>query len=155
MIEWNNLNIHLRKSQSFLAFKNNIPKFIRPSPNSVYIFHNPRGICFITRFRLDLIHLREHKFRHGFQDKLNPLCICGNDTESTEHFLLHFPQFVNESRTLLITLSDFSYSLLENTSIENTLILGNMPLSPSDNSKILNAAIDFILTTKRPDKQLF
>ena len=157
IIEWNNLDPHLRKSENFLVFKSNILKFIRPSPNSVYNCHNPRGICLITRLRLGLSHLREHKFKHGFQDMLNPLCSCGNDVESTEHFLLHCPQFVNERRTLLSTLGNFNCSLLENTSkvLTQTLLLGNTSLSENDNSKILSAAIDFILSTKRFDEQLF
>ena len=52
---------------------------------------------------------------------LNPLCSCGNDVESTEHFLLHCPQFVNERRTLLSTLGNFNCSLLENTSKVSSL----------------------------------
>ena len=156
IIEWSNLDL-LRKSENFSVFKSNILKFIRPSPNSVYNCHNPRGICLITRLRLGLSHLREHKFKYGFQDTLNPLCSCGNDVESTEHFLLHCPQFVNERRTLLSTLGNFNCSLLENTSkvLTQTLLLGNTSLSESDNSKILSATIDFILSTKRFDEQLF
>ena len=85
---------------------------------------------------------------------LNPLCSCGNDVESTEHVLLHCPQFVNERRTLLSTLGNFNYSLLENTSkvLPKTLLFENMSLSPSDNSKIVSATIDFVLSTKRCDE---
>ena len=121
----------------FSVFKSNILKFIRPSPNSVYNCHNPRGICLITRLRLGLSHLREHKFKHGFQDMLNPLCSCGNDVESTEHFLLRCPKFVNERHTLLSSLGIFNCSLLENTSkvLTQTLLFGNASLSPSDNSQ--------------------
>ena len=63
----------------------------------------------------------------------------------------------NERRTVLSTLGNFNYSLLENTSyvLTQTLHFGNMSLSPSDNSKILNATIYFILATKRFDEQLF
>ena len=101
--------------------------------------------------------LREHKFKHGFEDTLNPLCSCGNDIESTEHFLFHSPQFANERRFLLSTSGNFNYSLLENTSnvLTQTLLFGNISLSSSDNSKILSATIHFILSTKRFDKQLF
>ena len=163
IIEWNNLDPHLRKSENFSVFKTNILKFIRPSPNSVYtlfIYDNLQtlfGICLITKLRLGLSHLREHKFKHGFQDMLNPLCSCGNDVESTEHFLLHCPQFVNERRTLLSTLDNLNCSLLENTSkvLTQILLFGNTSLSPSDNPKILRATIDFTLSTKRFDKQLF
>ena len=157
IIEWNKLDPHLRKSENFSVFKSNILKFIRPSPNSVYNCHNPRGICLITRLRLSLSHLREHRFKHGFQDLLNPLCSCGNDLESTEHFFLYCPQFAKERRTLLSTLGDFNYSLLENTSnaLTQTLLFGITSLSSSDNSKILSATTGFILSIKRFGKQLF
>ena len=97
-IEWNNLDPHLRKSENFSVFKSNILKFTRSSPKSVYNCHNPTGICLITKLRLGLSHLREHKFKHGFQ-----------------HFLLHCPQFANERRNLLSTLGSFNCSLLVNT----------------------------------------
>ena len=58
-----------------------------------------------------------------------PLCGCGNDVEFTDHFLLHYFQFVNERHILLSPLGNFT----------QTLIFGNMSLNPSDNSKILNA----------------
>ena len=102
-------------------------------------------------------HLRKCKFKHGFQDLLNPLCTCGNDVESTECFYLHCPRFANERRTLLSTLGNFNYSLLENTKnhLTQTLLFGNLSLSSSNNSKILNAAIHFILVTKKFDEQLY
>ena len=52
---------------------------MQPSSNSIYICHNSRGICIIRRLR---VGLREGKFKHGFQDTLNPLSSCGNDLES-------------------------------------------------------------------------
>ena len=91
VIELNNWDPLLGKSESFSVFKTNILKFIRPSSNSVYNCHNPRGICLITRLSFSISHLREHKFNHGFQDTINPLCSCGNDVEATEHFLLYCP----------------------------------------------------------------
>ena len=88
---------------------------------------------------------------------LYPLCSCGNDVNSTERFLVHCPQLVNERRTLLTTLGNFNCSLLENTSkvLKQILIFGNTSLSSSDNSKILRTKLYFILSTKRFDKQLF
>ena len=66
IIEWNSLDPNLRKSENFSVFKRNILKFIRPSPNSVYSYHNRREICLVTRLRPGLSHLREHKFKHSF-----------------------------------------------------------------------------------------
>ena len=94
IIQWNNVDPHLRKSENFSVFKRNILKLIRPSSNSVYNCHNLRGICLITRLRLGLRHLREHKFKHGFQNTSNPLCGCGDDVGSTEHFILHCPNLL-------------------------------------------------------------
>ena len=89
-----------------------------------------------------------------FEILLNPLCSC---LEYTEHFLHHYPQFVNERLTLLSTLGNFDCSLFDNTSkvLTQTLLFENTSLSPSDNSKILSAITDFILSTKRFDEQLF
>ena len=39
--------------------------------------------------RLGLNHLAEHKFKHSFQDCLNPICSGGQELEATVHFLLH------------------------------------------------------------------
>ena len=50
------------------------------------------GVNILTRLRLQIIHLNEHKFRHGFGDSVSPMCECNAEIEDTEHFLLrcHF-----------------------------------------------------------------
>ena len=74
VIEWNNLDKSIRNSESFSIFKKNILKFIRPSPNKIFNCHNPKGVKLLTRLRLRLSHLRDHQFKHSFQDSLNPIC---------------------------------------------------------------------------------
>ena len=76
--EWNNLDPDIRNSGSFGFFKSEILKSIRPKPNSIYNCQNPKRIRLITRLRLGLSHLHEHKFKHIFQDCFNLLCLCGN-----------------------------------------------------------------------------
>ena len=46
----------------------------------------------VERRRRNKLQLKEHKFRHGFADMINPMCACGAEVETTEHFLLrcHF-----------------------------------------------------------------
>ena len=56
---------------------------MRPSQNRVHNYPNPKGIKLLTRLRVGLCHLREHKFKHSFQDTLNPICNCGEDIENT------------------------------------------------------------------------
>ena len=85
IVEWNKLDHNIRSSSSFNIFRKSILKFIRPSANSFFNYHNPKEIKFITRLRFGLSHLREHKFKHSIQDSLNPFYSCGLDIESTAH----------------------------------------------------------------------
>ena len=77
--EYNNLDPQIRKPKSISIFESNI---FRPKPNNVYYCHNPKGIKLLTRLRLGLSHLREHKLEHNFKDYLIPLCLCGNEIET-------------------------------------------------------------------------
>ena len=61
--EWNKLDLNTRNSASHNTFKK-LLNFIQPCANSVFDNHNPLGIKLITRLRLGLSHLHEHKFRH-------------------------------------------------------------------------------------------
>ena len=92
LIEWNKLDATLRRYDTCNAFKSNILKFIQPSSNSLFDCHNPIGIKYITRIRLELTHLREHRFKHSFQDTLNPICNYG--IESAIHFSSTVPYIV-------------------------------------------------------------
>ena len=49
-------------------------------------------IQLVIHLRLQLSHLNEHKFRHGFEDTISPMCSCNTQIESNGHFLLgcHF-----------------------------------------------------------------
>ena len=68
--EWDKIDINIRSSTSFLGFKNTVPKEIRPSRRLIFGDHNPRGLKFLTRLRMCFSNLREHKFKHIFQDLL-------------------------------------------------------------------------------------
>ena len=56
-----------RKLEIFKSLLN----FIRPSESTVFNCHNPKRVKLLTRLRLGLSHLCEHKFKHSFQDSLN------------------------------------------------------------------------------------
>ena len=60
VIEWNKLYNNVWNSESFIASKEQILKFIRPSPNSTLNVHSPHEIKLFTRLRVGLSHLREH-----------------------------------------------------------------------------------------------
>ena len=56
-------------------------EFIEPSLNSFSGICNPYGIKLLTSVRLGLSPLNEHKFKHGFNDTINPICIGGGVIE--------------------------------------------------------------------------
>ena len=85
--EWNNLGI--RKSYSCHIFKNLILKFIRHKPKRISSTQNFEGLKLLTKMRLVLSHLADPKFKHNFQDCLNPIFSCGQVIETTSHFLFH------------------------------------------------------------------
>ena len=96
-------------------------------------------------------HLREYKFKHNFRDCLNPICSCGLDIESTSHFLLHCSTFNDERYTLLSILNNIDCKLLELTksSLSQTLLYGNTLFDKENKTRILNATIEYILSTER------
>ena len=128
-------------------------KFIRPSSNSIFNFHNPKGIKLITRLKLCLSHLREHKFRHNFQDTLSSICSCRDDIETTIHYLLHCPNYLNERRTLLDNLQSIGKNIHNKnvSQISEMLLFSVSSNNNASNTCILNATIQGILATKRVD----
>ena len=151
VIEWNKLDNNIRNSESVSAFKKQILKFIRPSPNSTFNVHHPHGIKLITRLRVGLSHLHERKFRHNFQESLDPFCDCGRHIETTIHFFVHYSNYSNQRKTLFEKISNIKRSLLnQNDSIiAETLLFGSTGLNDEENACIIKSTIDYIITTER------
>ena len=99
--EWNKLSLELRNSEPYSIFKKSLLKFIRTIPNSVFSVADTYGIKLLTRLHVGLSHLREHKFRHNFQDIINPLCYCSVEIELTSHFFLRCQNFINPRNNLM------------------------------------------------------
>ena len=126
--------------------------------HGVFNCHNCKGIKYLTRLRLGLSHLREHKFKHSFQDTLNPFCSCGLEVETNmDFFLLYCALFTNQRRTLLSTVNDIDSSLTNtNDSIlTHILLFGKASLDTSANTLLLNATMNYIMTMKRFEESLF
>ena len=93
------------------------------------------GLKLLTRLRIGFSHLKEHKFKHNFQDSIDPLCSCGNDIESTVHFFLHYPNFTTQRQTLLNKLRSINASIIAETenSVVRTLLFGRPDFDYSTN----------------------
>ena len=133
------------------TFENNYFLMRTKSGYLRYYCHNPKGIYILTRLRLSFSHLRERKFKHSFQDCLNPLCNCGNEMETSTHYLLHFPTYTNERLTLLNKIKSVNCSILESSdaAVRQMLLFDDNTLSNSSNTLILNSTIEYIISTQR------
>ena len=141
--EWNRLDIDIWKSDSISIFKKLILSFIRPLPNKVSNSHNLQGLKFLAKLGLGVSHLCYHKF--------NSLYSCGSDIETTLHFLLYRPNFMECRNNLLSKISEINSELITRNGLVliETVLFGDNLFSQYNNSRILDATIAFIATSKR------
>ena len=142
------------------TFKKRVLSFIRPSPSpsSRSNCHNPRGIKLLSRVRLGLSYLREHKFKHSFQDSLKLLCSCGkSEVGTSSHYLLHCSNYSEERLALLNTIKNIGMSILQHSDSKFTTLLffGDASYDNNKNTFILDATIDYLISTGRFDVPLF
>ena len=72
--EWNKLGCYISNADSF------------EMPNSIYNIHNPLGVKYLTKLRNGFSHLKKHKFKHSFQNSIDPMYSCSGGIETTTHF---------------------------------------------------------------------
>ena len=65
--EWNKRDPDIGNSASLNTFKKKLLNFIRPCPNSICDIHHPLWIKLLTRLRIGLSHLHEHKLGIAFK----------------------------------------------------------------------------------------
>ena len=121
------------------------------------IFIIPLESQLLTRLRLGLSQLYENKFRHCFQDTLNPLCECGKDIESTMHFFLHCTNFLIPRQTLFQKIRNIDDSILSQseTQLTQTLLYGNQNYHSSINRLIILSTTECLILTERFKYLLF
>ena len=69
----------------------------------------------ISRLRLELIQLSDHKFNFNFQNFLNLLSSWDSSVEITSDFLLHCPIFNDRKHAFLNSLNNIDFKILEST----------------------------------------
>ena len=155
--EWNILDGNIRNSSSINVFKKELLKFIRPVPNSTYNINDSKGLTLLTRLRLGLSHLGDHKFRHKFQDCVSPVSSCGQDIETTTHFLVHCPNHHCARKTLFHKINQVSGNILRqsDSTVTKILLFGDIKLDFETNKVLLMSTIEFISLTERFSCPLF
>ena len=151
IIEWNKLDIDIRKSKSYATFRNTLLKVGRPIQRAIYSINNPVGLKLLTRLIHDLSHLNEHGFNHNFETCINLLCSCSLEIESTSHFLLHCHHYTNIRVTLLNSISEIIGNTfnINDECLVNLLLFGSQKYTEIDNSHIVNATINYLLISGR------
>ena len=86
--ECDNLSHDIKSLPSVISPKKSLLSFVKTSEKSVFAIHDNNGIKLLTRFRLNFNHLNKHKFKHNFQNIINPMCSCGSEPETASYFLL-------------------------------------------------------------------
>ena len=151
--EWNKLKPEIRTVNSFLKFRKLILNLDngRPLFNPIYNIFNPIGLKYLTRLRLGLSHLNEHKFKHNFHDCVNPLCTCSLEPESNSHFFLRCHNYSILRADLMNDLKKVDENILRlsENSLVQLLLFGDAKYSLIDNCHILNASINFVLRSER------
>ena len=109
-IKWNKHDRRIGQSTTILSFRNALLKIGRPTSKPVYNIHDPNGLKLLTKLRLGLSHLNEHKFNHNFKECVNPLCFCSLQVESVSRFfcpditsqILEKPSLMNYNQLMKI-----------------------------------------------------
>ena len=125
--------------------------------NSLFSIHNPVGVKVLTRLRLQLSHLNEHKFRHGFEDTISPMCSCNTEIESNEHFLLRCYFYSSQRLELLDKLNKINSSFFKLSAKDqvNILLYGYSSEKPiSLSGDIIKLVINFLIESGRFDRPL-
>ena len=105
----------------------------------------------LTRLRLGLSHLIEHKFNHNFQDTINLLCLCSSESESTTHYFLRCQNFTDLRKCLMNELNKINSCILtlDEKSLTKLLLYGDGRYDSKTNKKLILASINFIYYSKR------
>ena len=82
----------MANANSYLAFRNAFLKTGRPPANSLFGIHDRPGLKVLTRWKIGLSNLNDHRFSLHFQNTVNPLCACslGVEPKPTIRFFLYY-----------------------------------------------------------------
>ena len=157
IIESNNLHPAIQNLTSFKSFKESILKSIIPPWNSIFQCHNPKEIKYLTQLRVNFCHLCGHRCKHSFRDLINPFCPCSLEAETTNLFILHCPYYKKEYNILLASIRSIKSSILDQSdnNIVKTVLCGLGSLCKTQNTNILNATMEFLISTNRFEEQLY
>ena len=150
---WDNLDVNLQSASTLQEFKRLYLVNIRPPKKDIFQVDDRYGLKRLTQLRVDFSDLREHRFSHNFNCP-SPICKCGLDEETTEHYFLRCHLHSRHRILLLRSLSDIvknDISVLPSHHLCEILLYGSKVYNDVSNMLILQSSIRFIRSTKRFD----
>ena len=150
--EWLKLGDEIRSIESSKQFNKTILDFIKSKENSIYAIHDISGLKLLTRLILNFSHLNEHKLRHNFKDTINPMCSCGFEPESKDHYLLRCKLYTDLrlDYTIRQSLKNFSEDQLV-----NVWLFGSENFTLDTSANIVRRTIEFLKAIERFNSLLF
>ena len=137
--EWNEIPLNIRNSTSLSSFKQQLNKNNNKVP-AYYSSGNRLLQTHHTRLRTKCSSLNQHLHSKNIID--DPLCACGS-VETTNHFLLECPQYIQARRDMITALSTFCVPSL------NNLLYGDTTLNNYQNKLIFLTVQKYISDSKR------
>ena len=155
--DWFKVDENMRNPGSIAIFKSRLLSFTRPVQSNIYRIFDPKGLKFLTRLRLGLSHLNEHKCRHNFQDCLNPLCSCSLEIEDTSHYLLHCQHFSNHRIDLMNSVKSviINFEFMADNRKQDILLYSDSHKNENKNKIISEASINYLKNLERFSGPLF
>ena len=151
-IEWNKLNQNIHNSESLNIFKKTLLKLIRPSGNTNFNCHNPKGVRLLTSLRLGLSYLHKHKFKHRFQNSLTQFAAVVKMLKS--RLISFFTVLIIQMKeSLLNIIGSTGGNILTRSyfKVTETFLYGDNDSNSITNTLIFNATTDFLIATERFD----
>ena len=128
-------------------------KLYRPEKKSLFNIHDLNGIKWIFQIRVGLSPLKSHKQSHNFQDTPDETCLCTLNAETSHHYLLHCPNFIEQRHELFQFLNPLMLAnnmrFLDDKNLVHLLLYGHEKFKLHENQSILKATINFVQKTSR------
>ena len=126
-------------------------KIYRPEKKSIFNIHD--GIKWIFQIIVGLSSLKSHKKSHNFQDTPDDTCRCTLSPETSQHYFLHCPDFINHRHELFQIINPIMFAnnmrFLDDNNLVHLLLYGHEKLEFHENKSILKATINFITNSLR------
>ena len=97
--------------------------------------------------------VKSHKKHHNFRDTPDDTCHCSANAETSQHFLLHCSNFIEQRKDLFEILNAITLAhnlpFIDDKNLVQLLLYGHKKFNLHENQSILKATINFIRKTSR------